>query len=249
MKNAIQWLRSLVFIGQMYVMLPVIGFGLIPLALINRKYAYFIIRAYCNWVRWTASWMVGLRSEIRGEIPTGTVIVASKHQSFFDILLISSAVPKLKFIMKDELRWAPVINLYAHWTNSIPVKRGKRGAAIKQMIAAVLKGADDQSQLIIFPQGTRAAVGTRGPYKIGVGVIYTETGLPVIPAATNVGVFWKRHGIMRKPGLAVLEFLPLIDPGLPIDDFMTTLADQIETASDALLVEAGIPPEKINAVP
>lgn len=246
MRNAIQWIRSLLFITQMHLMLPVIGFGLLPLALFNRKYTHFVIRTYSNWVRWTASWMVGLKSEIRGPVPQGEVIVAAKHQSYFDILLISSAVPRLKFIYKNELRWTPVINLYARWTNSIPVKRGKRGAAIKQMVAGVKAGAGTSSQLIIFPQGTRAAVGTRGKYKIGVGVLYRECGLRVVPAATNVGAFWKRHGIMRHPGLAVLEFLPPIEPGLPIDDFMVEMEEAIETASDKLLVEAGVAPENLE---
>ena len=249
MKDAFQWLRSLLFITQMYIMLPLIGFGLIPLALINRQFSYWIIRLYCNWVRWTASWMVGLKSEIRGEVPQGEVIVAAKHQSFFDILLIAGVLPRIKFIMKSELRWAPIINHYAYWTRTIPVNRGKRGAAIRQMVAAVKAGAGESSQLIIFPQGTRAAVGTRGPYKIGTGVLYKETGLPVVPAATNVGVFWKRHGIMRKPGLAVLEFLPPIEPGLPMDAFMAEMQEAIETASDALLLEAGIPQEVLDGIP
>ncbi len=248
MRNAVQWLRSLAFITQMYIALPIIGFGLLPLAVINRQNSYWIIRLYCNWVRWTASWMVGLRSEIRGEVPDEACIIASKHQSFFDILLLSSAVPRIKFIMKSELRWAPVINLYAYWTRTIPVNRGKRGAAIKQMVAAVKAGADEPSQLIIFPQGTRAAIGVKKPYKIGIGVLYKETGLPVVPAATNVGAFWPRHGIMRKPGLAVLEFLPPIAPGLEMDRFMEVLEQEIETASDRLAVEAGVDLEAARAV-
>ena len=248
MLNVIQWVRSLIFIAQMYIALPVIGFGLIPLALINRKYSYEIIRLYCNWVRWTASWMVGLRSEIRGEVPREACIIASKHQSFFDILLISSAVPRIKFIMKKELKWAPVINLYAYWTRTIPVDRGKKGTAIKQMVAAVKAGADEPSQLIIFPQGTRAPIGVRRPYKIGTGVLYKETGLKVVPAATNVGAFWPRHGIMRKPGLAVLEFLPPIEPGLEMDEFMARMEAEIEAASDKLAIEAGITPEPRDEV-
>ena len=54
MKNAIQWLRSLVFIIQMYVMLFVIGIGLLPLPLFNRKYVHTVMRAYANWVCWSA---------------------------------------------------------------------------------------------------------------------------------------------------------------------------------------------------
>ena len=243
MKNAIQWVRSLLFIIQMYVVLAVIGFGMVPMVWLNRKYAFVAIHAYCNWVRWTASWMVGLKSEIRGEVPQGEVLVAAKHQSFFDILLLASVLPRLKFIYKKQLKWAPVIGIYAVYTNSVPVDRGKRGAAIKQMVAEVRDGRAEPGQLVIFPQGTRVAAGAKKPYKVGTGVLYKETGQPVVPAATNVGVFWKRHGIMRYPGLAVLEFLPAIEPGQEIGAFMKRVEEDVETTSDRLMKEAGFTPD------
>ena len=59
-----------------------------------------------------------------------------------------------------------------------------------------------------------------------------------VPVAANVGLFWPRHGIYRKPGTAVVEFLPPIEPGLPQDIFMERLERSIETASDRLMAEA-----------
>ncbi|NKX40618.1 1-acyl-sn-glycerol-3-phosphate acyltransferase, partial [Rhodobacteraceae bacterium R_SAG2] len=50
---------------------------------------------------------------------------------------------------------------------------------------------------------------------------------------------WPRKGIMRKPGVAVVEFLEPIEPGLERDIFMTTLEERVETRSDALMQEAG----------
>ena len=240
MRHAIQWLRSLLFIIQMYLVLAIIGFGFVPLIWINKKYAIVAIHSYCRWVRWTASWMVGLRSEIRGEPPTDEVIIGAKHQSFLDIIMIASALPAPKYIMKKQLVWAPVIGLYAKYTNSIPVDRGKRGQAIKQMVADVRAGTVKPGQLVIFPQGTRVEAGAKKPYKIGTGVLYRETGQPCVPASTNVGVFWKRHGIMRYPGLAVVEFHPRIEPGLEIEPFMKQLETAVETGSDALMREAGL---------
>jgi len=182
MRHTIQWLRSFAFISQMYVMLAIVGFGFVPLIWFNKKYAMVAIRFYCNWVRWTASWMVGLRSEIRGDVPTDEVIIGAKHQSFFDIILIASVLPAPKYIMKKQLVWAPVIGLYAKYTNSIPVDRGKRGQAIKKMVEDVRSGSVAAGQLVIFPQGTRVAAGAHKPYKIGTGVLYHETGQPCVPA-------------------------------------------------------------------
>ncbi|MCK8464496.1 1-acyl-sn-glycerol-3-phosphate acyltransferase [Aliiroseovarius sp. S1339] len=240
MRHAFQWLRSLVFIVQMYIMLAVIGFGFVPLIWFNKKYAMVAIHSYCRWVRWTASWMIGLRSEIRGDPPSDEVLIGAKHQSFFDIILIASAVPAPKYIMKKQLTWAPVIGLYAKYTNSIPVDRGKRGQAIKQMVEDVRSGTAKPGQLVIFPQGTRVAAGAKKPYKVGTGVLYRETGQPCVPASTNVGVFWKRHGIMRYPGLAVVEFHPRIEPGLSLEDFMSKLEETVEAGSNALMKEAGL---------
>ncbi len=119
--------------------------------------------------------------------------------------------------------------------------RGKRAQAIQQMLAGVRSGAQEPGQLIIYPQGTRVAPGADRPYKVGTGVLYQQTGQPCVPAATNVGVFWPRHGILRRPGLAVVEFLPVIEQGLETGAFMSQLEEVVETNSNRLMAEAGFP--------
>lgn len=236
---AVQWTRSLLFTGQMYLMMAIIGTAYAPFAAVNRKWAYVAVHNYCNWVRWTASWMVGLKSEIRGKVPTDEVLLASKHQSFFDIILIVSVIPKPKFIMKASLKNAPFLGWYAAWLKCVPVDRGKKAEAIQKMLQDVTHGDSPPGQLVIYPQGTRVAPGATKPYKIGTFALYEETGQTVIPAATNVGVFWPRLGIYRKPGLAVVEFLEPISPGLEKEEFMSHLEDVIETKAKALMNEAG----------
>lgn len=235
-----RWLASLLFIIQMYVMMALMALFFTPGVLVRRDVAFTAVHSYCRWVRFSARWLVGLRSEIRGAVPQDEVLIASKHQSFFDIILIVSVVPRPKFIMKQELRWAPIVGFYAKKIGCVAVDRGKRSQAIKHMVAEVEKGREMPGQLIIFPQGTRVAAGAHKPYKIGTGALYRELGQDCVPAATNVGVFWPRHGILRKPGLAVVEFLPRIAPGKPVDVFMAELEETIETASDRLMAEAGL---------
>jgi 1-acyl-sn-glycerol-3-phosphate acyltransferase len=239
MAYAVQWVRSLVFVGQMYLAMAVFAVFFTPLAVISRDWAFRGVHTYCAWVRWTAAWMVGLRSEVRGTPPSDEVLIAAKHQSFFDIIIIVSVTPRPKFIMKKELRWAPILGWYAQRIGCIAVDRGKRGAAIAQMVADAAKGRRRPGQLIIYPQGTRVAPGATKPYKIGPGILYTELGHDCVPAATNVGVFWPRTGIFRKPGLAVVEFLPRIRAGKPQDVFMAELEQVVETASNRLMAEAG----------
>lgn len=239
----LQYLRSLFYVGQIYLMMPVIGLLFLIPAIFSRKAARLACKTYSRWVFWTARWMVGIRTEVRGTPPTGEVIIAAKHQSFLDIMMIFTALPSAKFIMKREILWTPVIGLYANRIGCVAVDRGKRGAAITKMLEDVEKGAVEAGQLIIYPQGTRVPPGKKMPYKIGTALLYEQTGQTCVPVATNVGLFWPKKGISRKPGLAVVEFLPPIEPGLDKDSFLERLETEVETASNALMMEAGFDAE------
>jgi len=239
MKHAFRWLCSLLFITQMYLMMAVLAVLFFPWAVVSRKGALTACHTFCRWVCWSACWMVGLRTEVRGEPPRDEVMIAAKHQSFLDIIMIFGAVPSGKFIMKRELMYAPFIGQYALRIGCVPVNRGKRSQAIKKMVSDVARGTADPGQLIIYPQGTRIAPGVKAPYKVGTSVLYTELGQDCVPVATNVGVFWPKRGIYRKPGLAVVEFLPRIKAGLPKEEFMVQLEEAVESNSNRLMKEAG----------
>jgi 1-acyl-sn-glycerol-3-phosphate acyltransferase len=232
----LQWPLSLIFICLMYLSMAVLAIVFLPWAVFERRGAFAAVHTvfarrgafaavhtYCRWVRVLARWLVGLRSEVRGDVPQGEVMIASKHQSFFDIIIIVSECPRPKFIMKKQLVWAPILGWFALRIGCIPVDRGKRGAAIQKMVADVAAGRTKGGQLIIYPQGTRVAPDADKPYKVGTGVLYQDLGQTCVPAATNVGVFWPRHGFYRKPGLAVVEFVGPITPGYSKQAFMERL--------------------------
>jgi 1-acyl-sn-glycerol-3-phosphate acyltransferase len=235
----LQWLRSLVFNAAMYLAMAVLAFVFLPYALLSRDGAYRACHAFCAWVIWSARWIVGLEVEVRGTPPTDEVMIAAKHQSFFDILVIFHAVPRAKFIMKRELLFAPILGQYAWRIGCVPVDRGKRGQAIAKMVADVEKGRREPGQLVIYPQGTRVPPGEDRPYKVGTAILYEQLGQPCVPVATNIGVFWPKREVLRRPGMAVVEFLPRLPVGLPRDEFMQRLEFEIETVSNALMAEAG----------
>lgn len=239
MAFALRWLLSLVFVVQMYLAMVVLAVTFAIPALLSRDWAFRAVHLYCRWVRFSLAVLCGLRSEVRGPVPLDEVLIAAKHQSFLDIILIAGAVPRPKFIMKRELMFAPFLGQYALRIGCVPVNRGKRGAAIAKMKADVAKGTALPGQLIIYPQGTRVPPGDKRPYKVGTGLLYEQLGQPCVPAGTNVGLFWPKRGILRKPGLAVVEFLPPIPPGLPVAEFMTRIETVIEASSDRLAAEAG----------
>lgn len=235
----LRWILSIIFIVQMYIAMPVIGLVFFPFAIFSRNAAFLACHTYCAWVILTVRVLCGIRTEVRGTPPTDEVVIAAKHQSFLDIILIFHAVPRGKFIMKRELLYTPVLGQYALRIGCVGVDRGKRGAAIAKMKADVAKSAADPGQLIIYPQGTRVAPGVSRPYKVGTGLLYEQLGQPCVPVATNVGLFWPKRSLLRTPGLAVVEFMPRIEAGLPVAEFMKRLEADVETNSDRLMAEAG----------
>ena len=235
----LQWLRSLAYVVHVYAMMALMSLWFGPWAVFDRAGAHAGVQTWCRYARWSARWMVGLDTELRGTVPTSEVLIAAKHQSFLDVIILMSELPRAKFVMKAELRHTPILGWFALRMGCVPVERGRRAEAIRRMTSDVRAGRADPGQLIIYPQGTRAAPGERLPYKVGAAVLYTQSGQPCVPAACNVGLFWPRHGVMRRPGRAVVELLPMIEPGLSVRDFMERIEGEIEATTDRLLAEAG----------
>jgi 1-acyl-sn-glycerol-3-phosphate acyltransferase len=239
MMRALQYLRSILFIGLMYLSMAAFALVFTPWAAFDRRGAFAGIRTWCRFIRWLARVVAGLRSEVRGTVPKGEVLIAAKHQSFFDIIILLSVLPQARFVMKKELERAPILGWYARRIGCISVDRGKKGQAIRAMLDGATGGRHVASQLVIYPQGTRVAPGAHLPYKIGSGVLYEALAMPCVPVACNVGVFWARHSLWRQPGLAVVEFLPEIPPGLELRAFMARLEREVEAGSNRLIGEAG----------
>jgi 1-acyl-sn-glycerol-3-phosphate acyltransferase len=62
--------------------------------------------------------------------------------------------------------------------------------------------------------------------------------LPVVPVASNLGVFWSQEDWTKRPGRAVLEFLEPLPRGLEKDDFMARLEAAVEERTAELVAEA-----------
>ena len=54
--------------------------------------------------------------------------------------------------------------------------------------------------MVIFPEGTRIAVGKRGKYQLGGAWLAVQTGAPVLPVAHNAGMLWPRNSFLKYPG-------------------------------------------------
>lgn len=232
------YVRSLFFTIWVYGGMVVLGILGAPLAIWSRAGAYRVMRAYVRFVRWSLRTIIGLECEVRGPRPTGEVLIASKHQSFLDIMLIFEALPQAKFVMKRAVAWTPIIGLYALRIGANPVTRGKGRQSVDEMMKGVEANRAKPGQLVIYPQGTRVPPRTDAIYKRGAQLIYETYQMPCVPVAVNAGHFWPRSGVMKYGGVTVIEFLPQLPAGLDSATFMREIEAAIEPASDALAVEA-----------
>jgi 1-acyl-sn-glycerol-3-phosphate acyltransferase len=231
--------RALLFNGGFYLWTLVIGLYGVPLLLGPRRYVMEFGRLWAAGSLGLLAWTVGLRHEIRGleNMPPGAAIIAMKHQSSWDTIILPIIFEHPAIVIKHELAWLPIYGWYAVRAGGIPVDRGAGASALKRMLARARKAVTSGRPIAIFPEGTRTAVGTRRPYHPGVAALYTQLGIPLVPVAVNSGLFWGRRSFLKRPGRIILEILPAIPPGLPRRQVMAELEARIETATASLIAE------------
>jgi 1-acyl-sn-glycerol-3-phosphate acyltransferase len=233
-------LRSMLFNLCFYVLLIALMILGVPALVAGRRSTEAYARIWARLSLALLERICRLKVEFRGlqHLPEGAAIVAAKHQSFLDVLALPLKVRGFSFIYKRELGFIPLFGLYLWRSGQIVVDRAKRGSALPQVIAAAKQIFAGNRRLLIFPEGTRKAVGAPPQYKAGVARIAQETGVVCVPTALNSGLFWRRRGFLRRPGTVVVEFLEPIQPGLDKDDFMRLLETRIEDATRRLVAEA-----------
>jgi 1-acyl-sn-glycerol-3-phosphate acyltransferase len=233
------FLRSLIYWIWFNGSIAVVGILGVPFVFASKDGGAAVMDVWAKVAAFGARWIVGIKTEVRGleNLPDGPVMIASKHQSAFDTVAPILFTRRPVYVLKQELLDMPIFGWYCKRAGLIAIDRGGQMAALKKMIAQAKERFADGRPLIIFPEGTRQEVGATPDYKSGVAGIYTLLGVPCVPMALNTGLVWPAKGFMRYPGIAVFEFLPIIPAGLKRGEFMATLEDRIETASDALVRE------------
>jgi 1-acyl-sn-glycerol-3-phosphate acyltransferase len=242
--RAVQAVRTAVFyalfLGQTVVLAIVVG--LIAVIWRRRTEVGWALASY-----WRDSnvamlrWIVGIGTAVEGEanVPDGPCIIASKHQSDWDIFAILPATRgHPAFIAKRELIDIPFFGWAARSIDTISVDRRLGIQAIPRMLEDAKAALGRGSRIIIFPEGTRKAPLAEPQYRQGIARMYAALGVPVVPVAVNSGLYWGRNTGVMWPGTARAKFLPPIPPGLSGEAFMAALQTTIEGESVRLIAEA-----------
>jgi len=239
----IQTVRSLLFyalfLGQTTILAIIVGtVGLVvrgwsPLSWTLAKY-------------WASSnifflrWVVGIKSQVTGmdNIPKGGCIIASKHQSDWDIFALLPHTGRPAFIAKKQLMDIPFFGWAARSLDTISIDRAKGAEAVPAMTEDARQAATRGCRIIIFPEGTRRPPLADPAYRMGVARLYKALNVPVVPVALNSGLFWGRNALVLWPGKAKAQFLEPIPPGLPVEEMQKLMIERIEIATNNMMAEA-----------
>jgi|SRR5712671_363978 1-acyl-sn-glycerol-3-phosphate acyltransferase len=232
-------IRSIAFNALFYLNLLVHFVAAIPTLAMPHQAIVAVMKFWAHTNFWLLRVVCGVACEFRGieKIPTGALLIASKHQSLWETFALITLFADPAFILKRELMWIPFYGWYAWKAGMIPVSRGKRAQALADMTNSARQELNRGRQILIFPEGTRRAPGAAPAYKFGVAHLYGETGVACLPVALNSGLFWPRRSFRRYPGTIVVEILDPVAPGLSKQQLIDELARVIEPATARLVAE------------
>ena len=233
-------LRSFLFNVGWYVGTTIIAIVGAPILVLPRR---FVVAWSLFWIDFCLGWLrltCRLTHRVHGleNLPTGPVILACKHQSSWETLAFSKIFPQSATVLKRELLFIPVVGWAMARVGNIAVERGEGAKALRSLVRQAKQTLAEGRSILIFPEGTRVAIGAEKPYQVGTAALYRQLGVPVVPVALNSGVFWGRRKFIKWPGVIDVEVLPAIPPGLDRETFMTTLRARIEEATDRLVKAA-----------
>lgn len=230
-------LRSAVFNALFFVLTALcvsLGMLLLPF---HRNILRRYVQGWAHLMLWVLKVVCGIRVRVTGRehLPDGPAVIAAKHQSAFDTIIWLALLRDPVYVLKRELLRIPVWGAMARKYGAIAVDRAGGGSALKRMVREATAAAAEGSQIIIFPEGTRTQPGQRVPYLPGVVALGSAVGRPIIPAATDSGVFWGRRAFAKRPGVLTVAVLPPLPDGLPRAALLARMQDAIETESERLL--------------
>lgn len=223
------FLRSLLFTLVFYAGTVPIVLGTLIFSLFAEEARFIIPRAWGGWFLFTARTLLGINIRIEGPLPTMPVLIAIKHQSAFETIALLALFDRPATVMKAELQKIPFWGWAAARQGAIFVDRDGSSASLRAMMKAAQRAVAARRPIVIFPEGTRVAVGEAPPLAAGFAGLYKISRYPVVPIALDSGTLWTKDFIKR-PGTITWRIGETIPAGLPRED----IEARVHTAINAL---------------
>jgi 1-acyl-sn-glycerol-3-phosphate acyltransferase len=191
---------------------------------------------FCRgWIRvalWGGQAICGMRQRVQGldHLPSGPVILLSKHQSAWETLALPALMPRpLSFVFKRELLYVPFFGWALGRLDMVHIDRGRPAEAFARVERQGAELLSRGNWIIMFPEGTRTTRGTQGKYRIGGTKLAVSTGAPVVPIAITSGRCWPRQAFIKRPGTIDISIgKPIASVGRTPADLMAEVEAWVE---------------------
>ena len=179
--------------------------------------------------------LAGIQVDIHGlaRIPNDSCVVVANHASYIDgVLLQGYLPPRFSYVVKGEMRNAPLIGFLLRRIGSKFVERFDATGSARDA-RSLLKAAHYGESLAIFPEGTFIAEPGLGRFRRGAFSAAISAGLPLVPVVISGSrdilrseTMLPRHGHVR---------IDILDPIATDDPAFSSQGALIETARQRML--------------
>ncbi|WP_424810458.1 lysophospholipid acyltransferase family protein [Roseococcus sp. YIM B11640] len=228
-------LRSLLFNIAFFTSAGLAGLIGLPLLFGPKRWRNAGMRGTARMELWLLKLICGIDIRVEGQeyLPRqGAALIAAKHQSALDTIVWFGLLPDVAYVMKRELFRIPIYGWFARRAEMIGVDRSGGAQAMRALMRDGKRAVEEGRQIVIFPEGTRTSPGQQVRYQPGIVALAAATKLPVIPVATNSGLFWSRRAFTKRPGTVIVRVLPPLTEQR--DELLTRLEAVIEAEQPAL---------------
>ena len=212
-----QLLRSLIYALIFYPATAVFVFSGLTASLFGMAATRRLVLSWTEFHRGLARAVLGVQSQVKGQIPPGAVLIAVKHQSMYETLEVVRIAETPVIVIKRELADIPFFGWLTRRYGVIAVDREAGPKALRAMLSHGRQAVANGRAIIIYPEGTRVPVGETPPLRSGFAGLYRALGLPVVPVAVDSGRVWPK-GLVKRSGTIHFLVGETIPPGLKRDE-------------------------------
>ena len=184
-----------------------------PVKFFTRNFVVKLSNIWSFSVSFLCERVLGLKVIVYGKnnIPQDrSILVASNHQSAWETFFFTFLFNDPIFILKEELRFIPIMSWYFKKLGFIFIDRKKGLNSLRHIINSIKKLKDGSPKtFIIFPEGTRMLPGEKKDLLTpGVFAIKKKLNLPVIPVKHNSGEYWHNKKFLKTQGTIQVNIFP-----------------------------------------